>query len=216
MVLVVKNPPASAGEAGSIPGLGRFPREGNGNPLQYSCLENPMARGAWPAAVVGVAQSQTRLSLHVYNPVDTLISDIQSPEWWENEFLLFSVPQLTVLSVEGSPGKWAGLLCFCGLVGPSWVLLVRGLSIAAGTGVTWRLYRAGCPRRSTHMAVVGAVFGWGPQLGLWTGAPTCDTVFSQHGSVSRTTVPKRQWGPGRKSAQQLFRCVLFLTPFREM
>ena len=81
MVLVVKNPPASAGEAGSIPGLGRFPREGNGNPLQYSCLENPMARGAWPAAVVGVAQSQTRLRLHVYNPVDTLISDIQSPEW---------------------------------------------------------------------------------------------------------------------------------------
>ena len=81
MVLVVKNPPASAGEAGSIPGLGRFPREGNGNPLQYSCLENPMARGAWPAAVVGVAQSQTRLSLHVYNPVDMLISDIQSLEW---------------------------------------------------------------------------------------------------------------------------------------
>ena len=60
MVLVVKNPPASAGEAGSIPGSGRFPREENGNLLQYSCLENPMARGAWPAVVVGVAQSQTR------------------------------------------------------------------------------------------------------------------------------------------------------------
>ena len=47
---MVKNPPASAeavGDAGSIPGLGRSPREGNGNPLQYSCLENPMDRGAW-------------------------------------------------------------------------------------------------------------------------------------------------------------------------
>ena len=47
---MVKNPPASAeaiGDVGSIPGLGRSPREGNGNPLQYSCLENPMDRGAW-------------------------------------------------------------------------------------------------------------------------------------------------------------------------
>ena len=41
----VKNPPANAGDEGSIPGLGRFPGEGNGNPLQYSCLENPMDRG---------------------------------------------------------------------------------------------------------------------------------------------------------------------------
>ena len=102
---MVKNPPASAGEAGSIPGSGRFPREGNGNPLQYSCLENPVAREAWPAAVVGVAQSQTRLSLHIYHPADTLISDIQPPEQRENEFLLFSAPQLTALSVEGSLGK---------------------------------------------------------------------------------------------------------------
>ena len=39
---VVKNPPANAGDAGYLPGSGRFPREGNGNPLQYSCLENPM------------------------------------------------------------------------------------------------------------------------------------------------------------------------------
>ena len=42
---VVKNPPANVGNAGSIPGLGRAPGEGNGNPLQYSCLENPMDRG---------------------------------------------------------------------------------------------------------------------------------------------------------------------------
>ena len=55
---VVKNLPASAGDAGSIPGLGRSPGEGNGNPLQYSCLENPMERGAWRGAVHGVPKSQ--------------------------------------------------------------------------------------------------------------------------------------------------------------
>ena len=45
-----------------IPGLGRFPEEGNGNPLQYSCLGNPTDRGAWRAIVCGVTKSQTRLS----------------------------------------------------------------------------------------------------------------------------------------------------------
>ena len=50
------------GDPGSIPGLGRSPGEGNGNPLQYSCLENPMDGGAWLATVHGVAKSWTRLS----------------------------------------------------------------------------------------------------------------------------------------------------------
>ena len=58
----VKNPPANAGDSGSIPGLGRFPGEGNGNPLQYSCLGNPMEGGAWWATVHGVTKSQTPLS----------------------------------------------------------------------------------------------------------------------------------------------------------
>ena len=48
-------------DLGLIPGLGRFTREGNGNPLQYSRLENSMDRGAWRATVHGVAKSQTRL-----------------------------------------------------------------------------------------------------------------------------------------------------------
>ena len=52
----------NVGDPGSIPGSGRSPGEGNGNPLQYSCLENPMDRGAWWASVCGVAKSQTRLS----------------------------------------------------------------------------------------------------------------------------------------------------------
>ena len=53
---MVKNPPANAGDSGSISGSGRSPEEGNGNPLQYSYLENPMDRGAWQATVHGVAK----------------------------------------------------------------------------------------------------------------------------------------------------------------
>ena len=52
----------NAGDLGSVPGLGRSPGEGNGNPLQYSCLENSMDRGAWQATVHWVAKSRTRLS----------------------------------------------------------------------------------------------------------------------------------------------------------
>ena len=52
----VKNLPASAGDPGLIPGSGGSPGEGNGNPLQYSCLGNPMDRGAWRATVHGVAR----------------------------------------------------------------------------------------------------------------------------------------------------------------
>ena len=57
-----KESACSAGELGSIPGLGRSPGGGHGNPLQYSCLENPMDRGAWWATVHGVAKCQTQLS----------------------------------------------------------------------------------------------------------------------------------------------------------
>ena len=64
MAPVVKNPPANAGDAryaGSIPGSGRSPEEGLGNPVQYSCLENPLDRVAWRATVHRVAKSQTQL-----------------------------------------------------------------------------------------------------------------------------------------------------------
>ena len=62
---MIKNLPASAGakgDVGSIPGLGRPAGEGNGNPLQYSCLENPMDRGDWWATVHRVSKSWTRLT----------------------------------------------------------------------------------------------------------------------------------------------------------
>ena len=64
VALVVKNLPANAGDirdVSSIPRLGSSPGGGSGNPLQYSCLENPMDRGAWRATVHGVMQSRTRL-----------------------------------------------------------------------------------------------------------------------------------------------------------
>ena len=62
MVLVVQNPPTSAGDEGSIPGSGRSSGGGNSNPLQYSCLENPMDRGVWQATVYEATKSRTRLS----------------------------------------------------------------------------------------------------------------------------------------------------------
>ena len=69
VVQLVKNLPASVGDpgdVGSIPGLGRSPGEGNGNPLQYSCLENSMNRGAWWARVHGVMKNLTQLSVHTH------------------------------------------------------------------------------------------------------------------------------------------------------
>ena len=70
MILVVKNLPANAGDIrdmGSIPGSGRFPGGGHGNPIQVSCLENPMDRGAWWATVHRVAKS---LSMQVLRERD--------------------------------------------------------------------------------------------------------------------------------------------------
>ena len=66
---MVKDLPANEGDARDadlIPELGRSPGEGNGNPLQYSCLKNSMYRGAWWATVQGITKSQTRLSEHTY------------------------------------------------------------------------------------------------------------------------------------------------------
>ena len=67
VVSSVKNLPATAGDEGSIPGSRRSPGEGNGDPLQYSCLGNPKHRGAWEATVHGVAESDTTEHLNSNN-----------------------------------------------------------------------------------------------------------------------------------------------------
>ena len=89
-----KESACNAGDLGSIPGLGRSSGEGHGSPLQYSCLENPMDRGAWRAAVHGVAKSQTRLSneapyRRVWQPVlantlqDSCLEEPPNREVWQ-------------------------------------------------------------------------------------------------------------------------------------
>ena len=81
---VVKNLAANARDTrdiGLIPGSGRSPGEGNGNPLQYSCLENPTDRGAWWATVCRAARSWTRLSEHThirFVGIELFISSVQS------------------------------------------------------------------------------------------------------------------------------------------
>ena len=77
MAQLVKNQPANTGgtrDAGLIPGLGRSPGEGNGSPLQYSCLENSMAREAWQGIAQGVMKSQTWLRVHAHTHTHTIIS----------------------------------------------------------------------------------------------------------------------------------------------
>ena len=96
---VVKNSPSSAGDTSSIPGLGKSSGEGNGNLLQYSCLENSMDRGAWQATVHGATESQTCWSAcvhtHTHTGLNTLLN--RSGErvslsycrfWWEGFQLL--------------------------------------------------------------------------------------------------------------------------------
>ena len=61
-----KESACNAGDLGSTPGLGRSPREGNDNPLQYTCLENPMGRGAWQATVQGVTKNRTRMNDYTF------------------------------------------------------------------------------------------------------------------------------------------------------
>ena len=75
---VSKESACSEGDSGSIPGLGRSPGEGNGNPLQYPCPENLMDRGAWWAAVHGVAKSQARLNLTQGSPVSGSMEKLSS------------------------------------------------------------------------------------------------------------------------------------------
>ena len=90
VVLVVKNPPANAGDArdaGSIPGLGRSPGKGNGNPLQHPCLENPMDRRVWRTVVHGVAESDMTecMLVHTHTYTHTTVNRTRcSEQSWFN------------------------------------------------------------------------------------------------------------------------------------
>ena len=104
---MVKNPPAGARDAGYIPGLGRSPGERNGNPLQYSCLENPMDRGAWQATVYGVAKSQTQISNWAWAPVQVYQSielsihqSIHLSIYWPNNRLTDESPSKYYLNTS--------------------------------------------------------------------------------------------------------------------
>ena len=77
---MVKNLPANAGEPGSIPGLRRSLGEGNGNPFQYSCLENSIGRGAWQATVHGVARIRHDLVITPPPPPPPLLFMIRKPD----------------------------------------------------------------------------------------------------------------------------------------
>ena len=86
--LMIKNPPASVGDtryADSVAGLGRSPGGGNGNPLQYSFLENPMDRGAWQAVVHGVTKNWTRLSTAQHKRGHNIENYILQPLFYVDE-----------------------------------------------------------------------------------------------------------------------------------
>ena len=87
---MVKILPANAGDASSLPGLGRSPGEGNGNPLQYSCLGNPTDRGAWGVTVQGVAKSWTQLSN--FTSLTQLIRKKHEGAFWSFENVVYFDP----------------------------------------------------------------------------------------------------------------------------
>ena len=127
----LKNPPANGGDArdaGSIRGWGRSPEVGNGNPLQYSCLENPMDRGAWQAIVHGVGKSRTGLSVctrarahththtHTHNVLPKACAVLSHSVVYRS--LQHYGPQFTRLFCPwGSPGKNTGVGCLALLQG---------------------------------------------------------------------------------------------------
>ena len=109
---VVKNLPVNAGDTGLIPGLGKSPGGGNGNPLKYSCLENLRDGGAWRAAVYGVAQSQTQLKWLSSSSSSTSMKqegDLTMLSLWVqhcfNYFCAFMTLKCWGLGTRGQTGK---------------------------------------------------------------------------------------------------------------
>ena len=113
---MVKKSVFNARDPGSIPGLERSPGEGNGNPLQYSCLENLMDRGAWPAPVHGVAKSWTQLSDFSFSQGARCcvceVSSVMSDSLWPD-----GLWPSRLLCPWASPGKNTGVGCHALLKG---------------------------------------------------------------------------------------------------
>ena len=131
---MIRNLSANAGDMGSILGLGRSSREGNGNPVQYSCLEILMDRGAWQAAVHRAAQSQARLQ-----QLSTPASPIGGG--WYFVIMLLLTPLITLCMVHvGCPGVWGCLL------GP----VRRSVWLIPGAQSSWRFSRATLQERAPH------------------------------------------------------------------
>ena len=101
---------SNVGDLGSIPGLGRSPGEGNGTPLQYSCLENPMDRGAWWVTIHGVSKSWTRLSNFIYHLLsrDALEKSSESRmcETYERAARIAHYGELKSPSTKRDWGEW--------------------------------------------------------------------------------------------------------------
>ena len=128
---MVKNPPANAEDVGSIPGSGRSPGGGNGNPLQYSCLENTMDGGTWLTTVHRGAKSWTRLSnwaQHTHRWLKTtelILWEFWRPEVWNQNVDRAKLPQK---ALEKNPSLLASCSCW-------WVLAVFGTPWLADTSV---------------------------------------------------------------------------------
>jgi len=117
---VVKNKPANAGDAagdsGSIPRSRRSPGVGNGNPLQCSCLENPMDRGAWRATIHGVKKSQTRLSVHRKRVQAVSGGGCSSVAACDCVPPHVSLPECLLLAQVGGMGLPTALLCLLAML----------------------------------------------------------------------------------------------------
>ena len=113
---VVKNPPANAGDTGLIPGLGRSPGGGNGNPLQYSCLENTMDRGAWQAIVLVVAKSQTWVSNWTHTQWTVLKATVMEPPSKLRTRILWTWKILCLVKCQTEKNKYSMSSLICGIL----------------------------------------------------------------------------------------------------
>ena len=138
---VVKNPPANAGDEGSIPGSGRCPAEGANNPLQYSSLDKSMERGTWQATVHSIAKSRTRLkrlSVHIHEgrsrDAGNLTALVLGRQKWEIRVcqgLTVQIKAKTTGETEwclGISGLWEeSLMELLNLIGYIYILFQNGL-----------------------------------------------------------------------------------------